>query len=76
MMEDLVLAGRVRCALVEALDIHGLEVEVNQGTAEVMGYVSRAEDKEHAVALAKAVGGVKTISVGLEVSPSLVDRLS
>ena len=76
MMEDLVLAGRVRCALVEALDIHGLEVEVNQGTAEVMGYVSRAEDKDHAVALAKAVGGVKTISVGLEVSPSLVDRLS
>ena len=76
MMENLVLAGRVRCSLVESLDIHGLEVDVNDGVAELLGYVSKSEDKDQALALAKAVEGVKGVTAGLEVSPSLVDRLS
>ena len=75
MMEELVLAGKVRCALVESLDIHGLEVEVKEGVAEILGYVSSTEARDQAASLAKAVEGIKGVSPGLEVSPSLMDRL-
>lgn len=75
-ISELVTAGRVRCVVVEAVDVHDLEVECHQGGVTLLGYVATPEAKARAGELAAVVEGVKTVLNQLEVSPSLVERLT
>ncbi len=74
-MADLVLAGRVRCTLVEAVDIHALEVECAGGRVRLLGYVASREELARAARLAGDVKGVEKVVNELEVAPTMVDRL-
>ena len=74
-LEDMALAGRVRRRLVEEVDVHALEVEVDQGRAVIAGYVKSAEDEERALELAGDVEGLREVESCLEISPSLMKFL-
>lgn len=74
-IEGLVLAGQVRCALVEAVDVHGLEVDASGGVLALAGYVAGEGDWELAGQIAAKVPGVEKVQNALEVSPSLLSRL-
>ncbi len=70
-LNDMVLAGRVRCALVESVWLQGLEVECQEGHVELMGHVASAGEKDQAGKIAEAVDGIAVVSNKLEVSPGL-----
>ncbi len=74
-LDNMVLASRVRLRLVEELDIHALEVEADDGVVSVAGYVASQEDAARAEALVQAVEGVKKARFALEVSPALMKFL-
>ena len=75
LLTDMVLAGRVRCELVNALDIHSLEVDCQAGQVSLSGYVGSQEDLNKAHDLVSEVDGIVTVNSNLEVSPSLVKIL-
>ncbi len=74
-VSELVTAGRVRCVVVEAVDVHDLEVDCHGGEVTLLGYVASPEAKARAGELAAVVEGVKRVFNQLEVSPALVERL-
>ena len=74
-LEDMVLAGRVRRRLVEELDVHALEVESHEGLVTLAGYVASQEDLERALEITRGVQGLTGIQCELEVSPSLMKLL-
>lgn len=75
-MEDLVLAGKVRCAIVEAVDVHGLEVSSSGGEVSLNGYVASSGEANRAGGLAQEVEGVTKVINYLEASPSLLSQLT
>jgi cytidylate kinase len=70
-LNDMVLAGRVRCALVEKLEMHALEVECLEGKVLLGGHVNSSKDQKAAQEIAKQVQGVSAVASKLEVSPGL-----
>jgi len=74
-LADLILAVKVRLALVEALDVHALDVDCHNGRLSIAGYVASQEDLDKALSLARAVPGVGILEHKLEVSPALMKFL-
>jgi hypothetical protein len=74
-LSDMVLAGRIRCKLVESVNIHALEVESEQGVVRVSGYVGSQADMETAQSMIAEADGVGRFESQLEVSPSLMKIL-
>ncbi len=72
---DLVLAVKVRLRLVEELDVHGLDVECQNGRVQVSGYVASQDDMDSALSLTREVPGVDVLKHELEISPALMKFL-
>ncbi len=71
LVEELVLASRVRLAMVQAVEVHALEVEAEAGVVTLEGYLARQEDLEAALRAAQEVEGVQKVQSHLEVSSTL-----
>lgn len=74
-LDDMVLASRVRRELVAALDVHALEVDGQRGRVSLAGYVSSRQEMDSAGRLAQAIDGVETVENHLEVAPALMRSL-
>lgn len=72
---ELVLAARVRRAVVEEVDVHELSVECDEGVCELCGHVGSQEDLDRVVALVELVEGMREFKCNLEVSPVLMKFL-
>lgn len=72
---DMVLAARVRRALVEEIDVHALEVDSREGDVTLGGYVADREAADRAKELAAAVDGVRTVTSAMDVSATLLKFL-
>jgi len=72
---ELVLAARVRRAVVEEVDVHELTVDCEDGVCELSGHVGSEEDMKKVLDLSEAVEGVRTVRNRLEVSPVLMKFL-
>ena len=72
LLADMVLAARVRRALVEEVDIHALEVESREGLIHLAGFLASKENLNAALGAAEAVEGVRKVESILEVSPSVM----
>jgi hypothetical protein len=68
-IEDAQTAARVKSALVNdpGIGVYAIEVRVTHGVARLSGRVPRAEDATRAVALARAVQGVRTVQSELTI---------
>ena len=75
LLSGMVLAARVRRSLVEQMEVHGLEVEAEDGLVSLVGYVGSRADLEQARRLCEEVEGVEKVSSRLEVSPTLMKFL-
>ena len=71
-IEDAVITGKVRAALLRSEDVRGTEinVETHKGVVQLNGFVPTNSDLERAVALAKQVEGVKAVQNSLAVKSS------
>lgn len=59
LVEELVLASKVRLAMVQAVEVHALEVEAEAGVVTLEGYLARQEDLEALLRAAQEVEGVQ-----------------
>jgi hypothetical protein len=68
-VQDAVITGKVRAALLGSEDIKGTEinVETHMGVVQLNGFVPTNSDLERAVTLAKQVDGVKAVQNSLAV---------
>ena len=68
-IEDAVITGKVRAALLGSEDVKGTEinVETHMGVVQLNGFVPTNSDLERAVTLAKQVDGVKAVQNSLAV---------
>lgn len=71
LINDLVLGSKIRLALVQAVEVHALEVEVDGATARLEGYLARQDDLDAALNAATGVEGVERVEPRLEVSSTL-----
>jgi cytidylate kinase len=71
LLENLILASRVRRTVVSEIDVHGLNVEAESGRVTLSGYVADSADLEKARRLAEEVAGVDFMEMELEVSSTL-----
>lgn len=71
LLADLVLASKVRLALVQAVDVHALDVLADAGEVTLEGYLAVADELDAAVVAAEAVDGVDRVHSNLEVSSTL-----
>ena len=71
LLNDLILASRVRRTVVADLDVHGLSVEADNGRVSLAGYVAEPADVDRARGLAEEVAGVDFLEIDLEVSSTL-----
>jgi hypothetical protein len=71
-VEDAVITGKVRAALLGSEDVKGTEinVETHKGVVQLNGFVPTNSDLERAITLAKQVDGVKGVQNSLAVKPS------
>jgi hyperosmotically inducible periplasmic protein len=71
-VEDAVITGKVRAALLRTEDIRGTEinVETHKGVVQLNGFVPTNADLERAITLAKQVEGVKAVQNSLAVKSS------
>lgn len=71
-MDDSGITAKVKSALVDAKDIKSNDISVNtsKGVVTLNGFVSSQDQAERAVALAKGVEGVKSVSDKLHVKDS------
>ncbi len=74
-LADMVTAVKVRLKLVEALDVHALDVDCQDGRVVISGYVGSQEDLQQALDLARAVEGVERLEHEMEISPALMKFL-
>lgn len=75
LLADMVMAAKVRRAIVADVDIHALEVESNEGRVHVAGYVASQQDQIRALELIADVDNVGEIDSVIEVSPTLMKFL-
>jgi osmotically-inducible protein OsmY len=71
-IEDAVITGKVRAALLTSEEVKGTEinVETHKGVVQLDGFVPTNSDLERAVTLAKQVDGVKAVQNRLAVKSS------
>jgi len=71
-VEDAVITGQVRAALLKSEEVKGTEinVETRNGVVQLNGFVPTNSDLERAVTLAKQVDGVKAVQNKLAVRSS------
>ncbi len=74
-LEDMVLAARVRRALVDEIDVHALEVESREGRVTLGGYVANQDAARRAKGLAGKVEGVRAVESVLDISATLLKFL-
>jgi hyperosmotically inducible protein len=71
-VEDAVITGKVRAALLKSEEVKGTEinVETRNGVVQLNGFVPTNSDLERAVTLAKQVDGVRAVQNRLAVRSS------
>lgn len=70
-LDDSLLTGKVKAALMDAADVSSLQinVETRAGVTQLAGYVPTAAMKEKAGRIAAGIDGVKSVDNVLEVRP-------
>jgi hyperosmotically inducible protein len=70
-LDDTVLVGKVKSALIDTSDVKGgqINVEARGGIVQLAGYVTSDKMKARAIAVAKGVEGVKRVDDALFVKP-------
>jgi hyperosmotically inducible protein len=70
-LDDTVLVGKVKSALVDASDVKGgqINVEARDGIVQLGGFVTSTTMRDRAMAVAKGVSGVKRVDDALFVKP-------
>ena len=70
-IDDKGISTRVKTALFRDPNVSGFDVHVNtfRGDVQLSGFVDTPEQREHAIALAREVAGVQSVTDNLEVKP-------
>ena len=70
-IDDKGISTRVKTALFRDPNVSGFDVHVNtfRGDVQLSGFVDTPEQREHAVAIAREVAGVQSVTDNLEVKP-------
>jgi hyperosmotically inducible periplasmic protein len=70
-LDDTVLVGKVKAALVDASDVKSgqINVEARDGIVQLGGFVTSKTVRDRAIAVAKGVSGVKRVDDALFVKP-------
>jgi len=70
-MDDTMLVGKVKAALIDASDVKGgqINVEARGGIVQLGGFVTSGTMRDRAIAIAKGIDGVKRVDDALFVKP-------
>jgi hyperosmotically inducible periplasmic protein len=70
-LDDTLLVGKVKAALVDAKDVNSgqINVEARDGTVQLGGFVTSKTMRDRAIAVTKGVNGVKRVDDALFVKP-------
>jgi hyperosmotically inducible protein len=70
-IDDTVLVGKVKAALIDSADVKGgqINVEARDGIVQLGGFVTSGTMRDRAMAIAKGIEGVKSVDDALFVKP-------